>query len=33
VVISDGLRNWMIKLHNLEIGVWKENVQRNQLRG
>jgi hypothetical protein len=28
VVVSDNLRNWMIKPHNLEIGVWKENVQR-----
>jgi hypothetical protein len=28
VVISDDLCNWMIKLHNPEIGVWKENVQR-----
>jgi hypothetical protein len=27
VVISDDLHNQMIKLHNLEIGVWKENVQ------
>jgi hypothetical protein len=26
VVVSDQLRNWMIKLHNPEIGVWKENV-------
>jgi hypothetical protein len=26
VVIFDELRNWMIKLHNPEIGVWKENV-------
>jgi hypothetical protein len=28
VVIFDDLRNWMIKPHNPEIGVWKENVQR-----
>jgi hypothetical protein len=28
VVISDDLQNRMIKLHNPEIGVWKENVQR-----
>jgi hypothetical protein len=28
VVIFDDLHNRMIKLHNLEIGVWKENVQR-----
>jgi hypothetical protein len=28
VVISDDLRNRIIKPHNLEIGVWKENVQR-----
>jgi hypothetical protein len=28
VVISDDLHNRMIKLHNPEIGVWKENVQR-----
>jgi hypothetical protein len=26
VVVSDELRNWMIKPHNPEIGVWKENV-------
>jgi hypothetical protein len=26
VVISDELRNRMIKPHNSEIGVWKENV-------
>jgi hypothetical protein len=26
VVVSDELHNWMIKPHNLEIGVWKENV-------
>jgi hypothetical protein len=30
VVVSDNRRNWMIKPHNLEIGVWKENVQRKQ---
>jgi hypothetical protein len=28
VVISDDPRNWMIMPHNLEIGMWKENVQR-----
>jgi hypothetical protein len=28
VVISDDLRNRMIKPHNSEIGMWKENVQR-----
>jgi hypothetical protein len=28
VVISDDLRNWMIRPHNPKIGVWKENVQR-----
>jgi hypothetical protein len=28
VVVSDELRNWMIKTHNPEIGVWKENVLR-----
>jgi hypothetical protein len=28
VVVSDDLHNWMIKPHNLEIGVWKENMQR-----
>jgi hypothetical protein len=28
MVISDDLRNWMIRPHNPEIGVWKENVQR-----
>jgi uridine kinase len=26
MVVSDELRNRMIKAHNLEIGVWKENV-------
>jgi hypothetical protein len=26
MVVSDELRNQMIKLHNPEIGVWKENV-------
>jgi cytidylate kinase len=26
VVISDELHNWMIKPHNPEIGMWKENV-------
>jgi hypothetical protein len=26
VVIFDELRNWMIKPHNPEIGVWKDNV-------
>jgi hypothetical protein len=28
VVISNDLRNRMIKPHNPEIGMWKENVQR-----
>jgi hypothetical protein len=28
VVVSDDPRNWMIRPHNLEIGMWKENVQR-----
>jgi hypothetical protein len=28
VVIFDDLHNRMIKAHNPEIGVWKENVQR-----
>jgi hypothetical protein len=28
VVVSDDLRNRMIKPHNPEIGVWKENVLR-----
>jgi hypothetical protein len=28
VVVSDELCNWMIMPHNLEIGVWKENVLR-----
>jgi cytidylate kinase len=28
VVISDELHNWMIKPHNPEIGMWKENVLR-----
>jgi hypothetical protein len=27
MVISDDLRNWMIKPHNAEIGELKENVQ------
>jgi hypothetical protein len=26
VIVSDDLRNWMIKPHNLEIGMWKENM-------
>jgi hypothetical protein len=26
VVIFEELHNWMIKPHNSEIGVWKENV-------
>jgi hypothetical protein len=26
MVISDVLRNWMIKPHSPEIGMWKENV-------
>jgi hypothetical protein len=26
VVIFDELRNWMIKPHNPEIGIWKDNV-------
>jgi co-chaperonin GroES (HSP10) len=32
VVISDDLRNRMIKTHIPEIGVWKENVQRKPAR-
>jgi hypothetical protein len=28
VVVSDDLHNRMIKPHNLDIGVWKENVRR-----
>jgi hypothetical protein len=28
MAISNDLHNWMIKPHNPEIGVWKENVQR-----
>jgi hypothetical protein len=28
VVIFDELRNWMVKPHNPEIGMWKENVLR-----
>jgi hypothetical protein len=28
VTVSDDLRNRMIKSHNPEVGVWKENVQR-----
>jgi hypothetical protein len=28
VVVFDNLRNRMIRPHNPEIGVWKENVQR-----
>jgi hypothetical protein len=26
VVVSDDLHNQMIKLHNPEVGMWKENV-------
>jgi hypothetical protein len=26
VVVSDELRNRMIKPHNIEVGMWKENV-------
>jgi hypothetical protein len=26
VVVLDYLRSWMIKPHNLEIGMWKENM-------
>jgi hypothetical protein len=26
VVVSDELRNWVIKPHNPEIGLWKENM-------
>jgi hypothetical protein len=26
MVVSDDLRNWMIKPHNPEDGIWKENV-------
>jgi hypothetical protein len=33
VVIFDDIRNQMIKPHNLEIGVWKENVQRKPAKG
>jgi hypothetical protein len=32
VVIFDDLRNRMIKPHNPEIGVWKENVQRKPVK-
>jgi hypothetical protein len=28
MIVSDDLRNQMIKPHNSEVGVWKENVQR-----
>jgi hypothetical protein len=28
VIVSDCLRNRMIKPHNPEVGVWKENMQR-----
>jgi hypothetical protein len=28
VTVSDDPRNRMIKPHNPEVGVWKENVQR-----
>jgi cytidylate kinase len=28
VVVSNDLHNWMIKPHNPEIGMWKENMQR-----
>jgi hypothetical protein len=32
VVVSDDLRNQMIKPHNPEVGMWKENVQRKPAR-
>jgi hypothetical protein len=28
VVVSDELRNHMIKSKSLEVGVWKENIER-----
>jgi hypothetical protein len=28
MVVSDDLRNRMVKTHNQEIGMWKDNVQR-----
>jgi hypothetical protein len=28
MIVSNDLRNWMTKPHNLEVGVWKENVLR-----
>jgi hypothetical protein len=28
MVVSNDLHNWIIKPHNLEIGVWKENMRR-----
>jgi hypothetical protein len=28
VIVSDDLRNRMIKPHNPKVGVWKKNVQR-----
>jgi hypothetical protein len=32
MVVSYDLRNRMIKPHNLEVGMWKENVQRKLAR-
>jgi hypothetical protein len=32
VVVSDDLRNQMIKPHNLEVGIWKANMQRKPSR-
>jgi hypothetical protein len=32
MVVSDDLRNQMIKPHNPEVGMWKENVQRKPAR-
>jgi hypothetical protein len=28
MVVSDDIRNRMVKTHNQEIGMWKDNVQR-----
>jgi hypothetical protein len=32
VIVSDDLRNRMIKRHNPEVGVWKENIQRKPVK-
>jgi hypothetical protein len=32
VVVSNDLQNRMIKPHNVEVGIWEENVQRKPAR-